>query len=150
MWRSGATTVVGGGSAASARRSTSRGWTPPSGPRWPGAGPSSRTTASPRRASGRGSPDGQRIVAGLGRVEGEVRSLQHRLLDQEDWVAVARRIAAAKTVLEGIRARVLVEHMRHRLREGAGARGGRGCFAGGGPGGSPERTELVRHREGGD
>ncbi|GEM_PF-2038955 len=97
-----------------------------------------------------GLPDVHRIVARLGRVEREVRSLQHRLLDQEDCVTVARRIAAAKTVLEGIRARVLVEHMRHRLREGAGARGGRGCFAGGGPGGSPERTELVRHREGGD
>src|SRR5579875_3280979 len=130
-----------------------------------GLDPSQRAALAGRRAFGRrppggssvtspardgGLPDVHRIVARLGRVEREVRSLQHRLLDQEDCVTVARRIAAAKTVLEGIRARVLVEHMRHRLREGAGARGGRGCFAGGGPGGSPERTELVRHREGGD
>lgn len=94
--------------------------------------------------------DVHRIVARLGRVEREVRSLQHRLLDQEDCVTVARRIAAAKTVLEGIRARVLVEHMRHRLRGDAGARGGKGCLARGGPGGSPERAELVRQREGGE
>jgi CsoR family transcriptional regulator, copper-sensing transcriptional repressor len=62
----------------------------------------------------------------LRRIEGQVRGLQRMIADDEYCIDVLTQIASVSKALQGVGLGLLDEHLRHCVREAAGADGEQG------------------------